>query len=88
LRWIGSPAGRRWADPVGGGGGQVFLSRLVTLVSGQREKTSDRVHYVKDIRRLETLERMGWLIVRVVSGDRPDVVRRVWPDATARSSAR
>ncbi len=34
--------------------------------------------YVKDIGRLEMLERMGWIIVRVVAEDRPaDIVRRV-----------
>lgn len=37
----------------------------------------DRWQYVKDIRRLEMLERMGWLVVRVVAEDRPaDIVRR------------
>jgi hypothetical protein len=38
----------------------------------------DRRQYVKDIRRLEVLERMGWRIVRVVAEDHPtDIVRRV-----------
>jgi hypothetical protein len=32
---------------------------------------SDRRQYVKDIRRQEMLERMGWIIVRVVAEDRP-----------------
>lgn len=39
---------------------------------------SDRWQYVKDIRRRERLERMGWIVVTVVAEDRPqDVVRRV-----------
>jgi hypothetical protein len=39
---------------------------------------ADRAQYVNDIRRLEMLERMGWLIIRVVAEDRPaDIVRRV-----------
>lgn len=39
---------------------------------------SDRRQYVKDIRRLEMLERMGWIVVRVVAEDRPaGIVRRV-----------
>ena len=39
---------------------------------------SSRYQYVKDIRRLETLERLGWIVVRVVAEDHPlDVVRRV-----------
>ena len=38
----------------------------------------DRLQYVKDIGRLELLERMGWLILRVVAEDRPaEIVRRV-----------
>jgi hypothetical protein len=39
---------------------------------------SSRAQYVKDIRRFETLERMGWIVVRVIAEDHPDdVVRRV-----------
>src|SRR5205807_2094872 len=39
---------------------------------------SSRYQYVKDIRRLEMLERMGWRVVRVVAEDHPDdIVRRV-----------
>lgn len=38
----------------------------------------DRWQYTKDIRRSEALARLGWIIVRVVAGDRPpDIVRRV-----------
>jgi hypothetical protein len=38
----------------------------------------DRHQYLKDIRRLELLEQLGWLIVRVVAEDKPaDIVRRV-----------
>lgn len=44
---------------------------------GDQHRT-DRRQYVKDIRRLEMLERMGWIIVRVVAENPPaDVVRRV-----------
>lgn len=44
-----------------------------------------RYHYVKDIRRLEELERRyGWIVVRVVAENHPtDVIRRV---AAARAS--
>jgi hypothetical protein len=51
---------------------------------------ADRRQFVKDIRRLEMLERMGWIVVRVVAEDRPaDIVLRV-RDAlvTRRSSVR
>jgi very-short-patch-repair endonuclease len=38
----------------------------------------DRSQYVKDIRRAETLERIGWHVIRVVKEDRPrDIVERV-----------
>lgn len=38
----------------------------------------NRLQYVKDIGRLELLERMGWLILRGVAEDRPaEIVRRV-----------
>ncbi len=39
---------------------------------------SSRYQYVKDIRRLEMLERYGWIVVRVIAEDHPDdIVRRV-----------
>lgn len=54
---------------------------------GDQHRTNRR-QYVKDVRRLERLERMGWIIVRVVAEDHPvDVVRRVRA-ALAESSVR
>lgn len=45
---------------------------------------SSRYQYVRDIRRLEMLERMGWIVVRVIAEDHPlDIIRRV---ARARAS--
>ncbi len=39
---------------------------------------ADRRQYLRDIQRLERLQQLGWIIVRVVAEDRPDdVVRRV-----------
>ncbi len=39
---------------------------------------SDRRQYTWDVRRLERLQRGGWLVIRVVSGDRPaEIVGRV-----------
>ena len=39
---------------------------------------SDRRQYTWDVRRLEMLERLGWIVIRVVAGDRPaEVVGRV-----------
>jgi hypothetical protein len=44
---------------------------------GEHHRT-DRRQFVKDIKRLEMLERMGWIVVRVVAEDRPaDILRRV-----------
>lgn len=38
---------------------------------------SDHSQYAWDIRRLERLRRCGWIVVRVIAGDRPaDIVRR------------
>jgi very-short-patch-repair endonuclease len=39
---------------------------------------SDRSQYSWDIRRLEILERRGWIVIRVLATDRPaDIIRRV-----------
>jgi hypothetical protein len=39
---------------------------------------SDRRQYAWDVRRLETLERLGWIVIRVLAGDRPaEVLGRV-----------
>ena len=39
---------------------------------------SDRRHYTWDIRRLEMLERLGWIVIRVTVSDQPaDIIRRV-----------
>jgi hypothetical protein len=38
----------------------------------------DRRQYSWDVRRLETLERLGWIVIRVLAGDRPaEVLSRV-----------
>src|ERR1700738_3642735 len=50
---------------------------------GDQHRT-DRRQYVKAIRRGEIIERLGWLVVRVVAEDRPDhIIQRV-RDARAR----
>ena len=51
--------------------------RVAVEYDGDQHRT-DRRQYVKDIRRSEMLERMGWSVVRVVAEDRPaDILRRV-----------
>jgi very-short-patch-repair endonuclease len=44
---------------------------------GEQHRT-DRRQYTWDVRRLELLEHLGWIVVRVVVGDRrEDILRRV-----------
>ena len=39
---------------------------------------NDRWQYTWDVRRLESLERLGWIVIRVLAGDRPaEIVSRV-----------
>ncbi len=45
--------------------------RLVAVEYDGDQHRTDRRQYVKDIRRSEMLERMGWIVVRVVAEDRP-----------------
>ncbi len=48
---------------------------------------SDRRQYTWDIRRLEMLDRRGWIVVRVVAGDRSaDIVRRIRAALARRAS--
>jgi hypothetical protein len=54
---------------------------------GDHHRT-DRRQYVKDIRRLEMLGRMGWIIVRVVAEDSPAATLRRVRDAIATSTVR
>jgi hypothetical protein len=51
--------------------------RVAVEYDGEQHRT-DRRQYAWDVRRLEMLERCGWIVVRVLAGDRPaEVVRRV-----------
>jgi Protein of unknown function (DUF559) len=62
-------------------------SLVAVEYDGDQHRT-DRRQYVKDIQRIEMLERMGWIVVRVVAEDRPaGIVRRVRA-ALAASSVR
>jgi hypothetical protein len=42
---------------------------------GEHHRT-DSLQYRKDIRRLEALERMGWIVIRVIAGDQPAAILR------------
>jgi very-short-patch-repair endonuclease len=51
--------------------------KVAVEYDGEQHRT-DRRQYTWDVRRLEMLERLGWIVVRVVAGDRPaEVLRRV-----------
>jgi hypothetical protein len=52
-------------------------AKVAVEYDGEQHRTARR-QYTWDVRRLEMLERMGWIVIRVVAGDRPDdIVRRV-----------
>lgn len=51
---------------------------LVAVEYDGEQHRLDRFQYTKDIRRSEDLERLGWLVIRVVATDHPaDIIRRV-----------
>jgi len=51
--------------------------KVAVEYDGEQHRT-DRRQYTWDVRRLEMLERLGWIVIRVVAGDRPaDIVARV-----------
>lgn len=55
-----------------------WQERLVAVEYDGDQHRTDRRQYVKDIKRVEMLERQGWIVVRVVAEDRPaGIVRRV-----------
>lgn len=51
--------------------------KVAVEYDGEQHRT-DRRQYTWDVRRSETLERLGWIVIRVVAGDRPaEIVGRV-----------
>jgi hypothetical protein len=51
--------------------------QLVALEYDGDHHRTDRRQYVKDVRRAEMLERLGWHVVRVIKEDRPrDIIAR------------
>jgi hypothetical protein len=60
--------------------------KIAVEYDGEQHR-SDRRQYTWDIRRGEMLERLGWIVIRVVAGDRPaDIVRRVRAALARRAS--
>lgn len=51
--------------------------KVAVEYDGDQHRT-DRRQYLRDIRRMERLQQLGWIVIRVVAEDRPaDVLRRV-----------
>jgi hypothetical protein len=62
--------------------------KIAVEYDGDQHRT-DRFQYVKDIRRLEMLERRGWIVIRVVAEDHPAaILRRVRAAFARRGLAR
>jgi very-short-patch-repair endonuclease len=62
--------------------------KVAVEYDGDHHRT-DRVQYAKDIHRLEDLERLGWIAIRVLATDTaPHIVRRVRAARERRSSVR
>ncbi|MCX6482336.1 MAG: DUF559 domain-containing protein [Mycobacterium sp.] len=71
--------------PVGEGAGRAIAYldmgweelKVAVEYDGEQHRT-DRRQYIWDVRRRELLDQLGWIVVRVVVGDRrEDIVRRV-----------
>ncbi|WP_059017140.1 DUF559 domain-containing protein [Mycobacterium sp. M26] len=62
--------------------------KIAVEYDGDHHRT-DRLQYGRDIRRMEALSALGWIVIRVVAGDTPDdVVRRVRAAFNQRLSVR
>jgi hypothetical protein len=61
--------------------------QMVALEYDGDQHRTDRRQYVKDIRRAEMVDRLGWHVIKVINEDRPDVVVQRARDALARRSA-
>ena len=58
---------------------------LVAVEYDGEHHRSDLLQYRSDIRRLETLQRIGWIVIRVIAGDSPTaILRRVGSALDAR----
>ncbi len=60
---------------------------MVALEYDGDQHRSDRRQYVKDIRRAEMVDRLGWHVIKVINEDRPNVVIERARDALGRCSA-
>ena len=61
--------------------------KVAVEYDGDQHRTNRR-QYVWDIRRLKTLEELGWIVIRVIAEDRPDGVVRSVREALCRRGYR
>lgn len=62
-------------------------AKVAVEYDGEHHRT-DRLQYAKDVRRLEDLGRLGWIVIRVLAGDtKTDILRRVRAAFARRSSS-
>ena len=74
--------------PASGGPHAGWEDVMVAVEYDGEQHRNDLLQYRKDIRRLEWLERMGWIVIRVVAGDHPaEILRRVRCALDARKSS-
>ena len=59
---------------------------MVALEYDGDQHRTDRGQYVKDIRRAEMVDRLGWQVTKVINEDHPNEVIRRTRDALARRS--
>ncbi len=61
--------------------------KVAAEYDGEQHRT-DRSRYGWDVRRHEKIQRQGWIVIRVLAGDRPaDILRRVHEAISSRASA-
>jgi very-short-patch-repair endonuclease len=60
---------------------------MVAIEYDGDQHRSDRRQYVKDIRRAEMLDGLGWHVIKVINEDRPHLIVQRARDALARRSA-
>jgi very-short-patch-repair endonuclease len=80
----GLPRPRTQIPVLGNDGGPAYYldmgweDVMVAVEYDGEQHRVDRWQYARDVRRLEELSRLGWLVIRVIAGDRPaDIVSRV-----------
>lgn len=61
--------------------------KVAAEYDGEQHRTNRR-QYVRDLRRLQELAELGWIVIRVIAEDRPDQVVRHVSEALRRRGFR